>query len=197
MTTLVYDKTTEHLGKYLVDDLMHQNANELIRASGKLKQVPRTGWLKKAGMKECESVADHSYRMALIGTHLSLELGLDSAKVARMCLIHDLAESEIGDKMPEEKVSERTHRKLEDFIVRRVLSSLPSNSKKIFLSDWRELLGRKSREARLTREVDKLEMSLQARDYIKQGYSKRKLRQFDASKALSRRTCHIVEEYRP
>ncbi len=43
------------------------NGNSLFRASGKLKTIKRAGWVKKAGIENAESVADHSFRTAVIG----------------------------------------------------------------------------------------------------------------------------------
>ena len=57
---------------------------EVIKTAGKLKKQKRSGWVKKAGILNAESVADHSYRMALIGAILAEEQSLDPGKVIRM-----------------------------------------------------------------------------------------------------------------
>ncbi len=155
------------------------NETSLFTSAGKLKRIKRSGWMKKVGItKDCESVADHSFRMAILGIYFGLEMGLDSSKLVRMCLIHDLAESEIGDKMPEEKVSEIDHRNREDHVVGQILDNLPERSRKILQSDWKELLEAKSDEANLVWQLDKLEMFLQSVDYEKMGYEKIELKQF-------------------
>ncbi len=161
------------------------NANELIRAAGKLKQIKRSGWVKKGGIDNAESVADHSYRMGILGMFLGEEMRLDGAKIVRMCLLHDLAESVIGDKMPEEKKSEKDHRIEELRVLSLILSSLPERSRKKLNADVRELMMGKTAESRLTWEIDKLEMSLQQRDYVKRGWQKEKLSQFDSRNLLS------------
>ena len=152
---------------------------DLIKSAGLLKKVKRAGWVKKAGItQECESVADHSYRMAIIAMRLGLEQDLDVAKLVRMCLIHDLSESLLGDKMPEEKKSFRAHREEEDKVMRRMLENLPRKSGSVLLKDWQELLVSKTKEARLAWQIDKLEMTLQAEDYIRMGYDRKKLSEF-------------------
>jgi len=171
--------------------------NSLIYAGCRLKEIQRRGWMRKVGVKNAESVADHSFRMALLGVLISTEEGLDSAKVTRMCLIHDLGESVIGDLMPEEKQSEASHRQLEEEAVTRILLTLPKRSQKLLLSDWKELNARLSREATLAWQIDKLEMSLQAKEYVMQGYSYRKLREFDSSRKLSGDLRRILRAYRP
>ncbi|MBN1317409.1 MAG: HD domain-containing protein, partial [Anaerolineales bacterium] len=38
---------------------------DLLLFAGRLKNLPRTGW-RLVGIKDCESVADHTYRVILI-----------------------------------------------------------------------------------------------------------------------------------
>ena len=170
----------------------------LLSASGKLKTIKRSGWLKKVGIdEECESVADHSFRVALLGACLAEEYGLDSGKVARMCLLHDLAEAYTGDVMPEEKKSENGHRSNEDRAMLTILDSLPDKTRKRFCSDWKELLARATSESKLVWQVDKLEMGLQRKEYFKMGYDPQKLKQFDPSHILSPKLRKLLRSYKP
>ena len=66
-----------------------------------LKNVPRRGWKEKLGIDNPESVADHSYSTTVISMILSDMEGLNSEKIIRMALLHDLAESIIGDITPD------------------------------------------------------------------------------------------------
>ena len=63
---------------------------------GMLKKTPRTGYQFLGSGRE--SVAEHSYRTAIIGYLLSLRVqGADSLKTVLMCLYHDLHEARTGD----------------------------------------------------------------------------------------------------
>src|SRR5512136_3171302 len=63
---------------------------------GMLKKTPRTGYQFLGSGKE--SVAEHSFRMALIGYLLSQqEPKADAMKTTLMCLFHDLHEARTGD----------------------------------------------------------------------------------------------------
>ena len=64
--------------------------------AGRLKRVPRTGW-QLVGVADCESVADHTSRVAIIGYILALMEGVDPGTVVLMCLLHDFPESRLGD----------------------------------------------------------------------------------------------------
>jgi putative hydrolase of HD superfamily len=165
---------------------------DLLEAAGLLKRVKRSGWLKKAGITfDRESVADHSYRMAIIALLVGTEFQIDAWKLVRMCLVHDIAESVLGDRMPEEKKSLLSHRQEENRVVHEILKKLPSRSETILERDWSELLESKTLEAKLARKIDRLEMVLQARDYMRMGYQKKSLAQFTKVK-LDKRLSAIL-----
>lgn len=70
--------------------------SDVLKHARKLKKIPRTGWVR-SGIENPESVAEHSYEVALIVSVISDQLGLDHSKLVRAALIHDLAESVTGD----------------------------------------------------------------------------------------------------
>ena len=62
------------------------------------------------GVPQPESVAGHMYRMAVLG--LLAGDALDKNRCVKMCLVHDLAESIVGDITPHDNVSkEEKHRR--------------------------------------------------------------------------------------
>src|SRR5437899_12594645 len=67
-----------------------------------LKHVKRAGWISRAKISNPESVADHSYSMCAISMALSDMLGLNTERVMKMAILHDLPESIIGDFVPGE-----------------------------------------------------------------------------------------------
>ena len=62
---------------------------------GMLKKTPRTGYQFLGSGRE--SVAEHTFRTAIIGYILSLEEKVDPYKTILMCLLHDLPEARTGD----------------------------------------------------------------------------------------------------
>ena len=68
--------------------------------------VQRQGWIDELSIKNSESVADHTYSMAIIGMVLSDSQKYNTEKILKMILIHDLAESITGDFTPEQKSKE-------------------------------------------------------------------------------------------
>src|SRR5436309_8629270 len=72
---------------------------DLAGAAGALKEVRRKGWVDR-GVPDAESVADHSYRVALLAWALARRRGLDAERAMLIGLVHDLAEAELGDETP-------------------------------------------------------------------------------------------------
>lgn len=131
---------------------------------GRLKFEPRRGWALKLGLANPESVADHSYRVALMAMVYSDERGLDTGKAMRMALLHDLPEAVVGDSIPGER-SLSDKRRLESRAMKMTASELPPSLAKLYLRTWEEFEEGKSPEAKLVRQLDKVEMGFQAAEY--------------------------------
>jgi len=135
---------------------------DFLSSAGKLKTIPRTGWID-SGLKDPESVADHSYRTAVAALVLSDSLGLDSLKVLRMALLHDLAEAETGDITPMQK--QDNHAMLEDQAMKEILGVLPESLRDQYWGTWQEYQANETLESILVHDADKIEMILQASEY--------------------------------
>jgi putative hydrolase of HD superfamily len=142
-----------------------------------LKTVRRAGWAAKAGIKDAESVADHSYSMCAIGMALSDVLGLDTGKAMKMIILHDLAESVVGDYMPGQ-VAAREKVRAEDRAMKSILACLPAKVRSDYQRVWKEFLAGRTGVARFVHRLDKLEMALQADRYVQTGHDGRLLEQF-------------------
>lgn len=151
-----------------------------IDAVLELKKVDRAGWAAKAGIKNPESVADHTYSMCAIGMALSDMMELGTEEILRMIILHDLAESVIGDYMPGE-ITAKKKIEQEKKAMKKILSCIPAKTRKIYEKAWLEYLHNKTGEARLVHRIDKLEMALQADRYRKDGHSAKSLEQFFVS----------------
>lgn len=136
----------------------------------RLKSIKRVGWVSKVKVEDAESVADHTFSMATVAMILSDTLGLDTHRVIKMALMHDLAESIIGDYMPDDVTARQKiikEKKAMEFI----LSSLPRWVREEYEQIWLEYLHNRTELAKFVHRIDKLEMALQANQYAKQGYA--------------------------
>ena len=129
-----------------------------------LKKLPRSGWKIKLGLDDSESVAEHSYMMSVMSMVLADMKSLNSEKVIKMSILHDWAESKIGDFMPDE-ISYDKKSELENYAMTEILELLPQKIQSDYQDMWNEFLVRDTPEAKLVHELDKLEMALQAKIY--------------------------------
>jgi len=151
-----------------------KEVTEFLRIVGELKRVSRSGWLK-AGIRP-ESVADHVFRTTFLAMVYGDLKGLDSEKMMRMALLHDLPEIITGDLRPEEKTAKLREEEYE--AMKKILSYLPRGLRDSYMKTWREFEEGTSQEAKLVRELDKLEMAMQALEYQQEGYKKERLEEF-------------------
>lgn len=144
-----------------------------------LKTQRRTGWVDH-GIPNCESISDHMYRMAVISTVIKNK-EVDTNKCVKISIIHDIAESLVGDITPFDTVTkEEKHRREYETI--KYLSSLvkkydESNGEEIlqFWLDYEEI---RTLEARYVKDIDKFEMLLQCFEYEKSHKGSKRLDQF-------------------
>jgi putative hydrolase of HD superfamily len=134
-----------------------------------LKQLYRQGWLRRGVTPErCESIAEHSFGVTMLALWLGQGWpGLDVDKAVRMALLHDLGEVYAGDIIPSDGMGEDEKHRREAQAVRQILSRLPGGQGFIHL--WDEFEAGISPEARFVRQIDRLEMGLQAAVYQRQG----------------------------
>lgn len=134
---------------------------------GMLKRAKRSGWWI-AGVKDPETIAEHSWRTAVIGSVLALMEGADPAKVALLCTFHDTQETRIGD-IP--------------WIGRRYLTAADNETvTRDQLADAHERVAGPlaaliheyehgdSLEVLVAHDADKLECTIQGLEYLQQGY---------------------------
>ena len=130
-----------------------------------LKTLYRQGWLRAGISKEqCETVAEHTLGVTLLALFLADECvpELDKTKLMWMGLLHDFGEIYAGDIVPGKMSLEGKH-ELERQSVERVFSKLPQG--KDYLAIWEEFEAGQTGEARFMKEIDRLEMGLQASVY--------------------------------
>ena len=153
---------------------------ELTRLAGKLKKIERTGWVNWVKVEDPESVAEHTFRMALLGMMVADIKKLNTEKIVEMILLHDIHESVMGDwdYFAKKKLGKDSFKKREKESIEEISSSIPEGLKEKYYELMKELSEEKTEEARLIKQIDRLEMLFQALDYEKEGYDKKRLDAF-------------------
>ncbi len=155
--------------------LILQDLIRFLEVAGRLKRISRAGWLE-VGVSEPESVADHTYRTAIFCMIYADKKSLDQLKLLQMALIHDLPEAITGDLTPANKRADSE--KKENIAITQILNYFPKRQKEKYLRIWKEYKDGKTREAKAVRQLEKLEMALQAKEYEKAKLTKQSLKRF-------------------
>jgi len=134
---------------------------EFLRAVPALKATRRQGWVRD-GVREAESVADHTLGMALLALVVPLPPDVDRDHLIRLVLVHDLAEAKTGDLMPGELPKAEKHAR-EAAALDDLTAHLPNGAELRAL--WLEYEHNTTPAARFAHDLDKLEMLLQALAY--------------------------------
>ncbi len=126
---------------------------------GMLKRTPRTGFQFLGS--GAESVAEHSFRTAVIGYTLAqLDGAVDVGRVLQLCLFHDIPEARTGDL---NYVNKKYVVMNEPKAVADLARTLPFGEE--YRATLEEFSGRQSREALIANDADQLEMILALKEY--------------------------------
>lgn len=124
----------------------------ILTRAGRLKTAARHCWTAPGRQ---ESVADHSWRMALLLSQEPEFRELDLDRVIRMCLIHDLGEAFTGD-IPAFAKGDRD-RAAEQDCWDKWLATFPEENWQEWQALLAEMEAQETREAKLYKALDKLE----------------------------------------
>lgn len=126
---------------------------------GMLKKTPRSGFQFLGS--GAESVAEHSYRTAMVGYALArMTPEADTPKVVLMCLFHDVPEARIGDL---NYVNKKYLQADEEKAVRDLAETIPFGEE--YQATLAEFNDPQSTEAMLAHDADQLEMILSLKEY--------------------------------
>jgi putative hydrolases of HD superfamily len=134
---------------------------DFLALAERLKTELRHSWLSSGRQ---ESVAEHSWQMALMAmlVHRELELPVDLARTLKMILTHDLVEAEAGD-VPFFDRSERKAMKpeRERAAIEGIRTRLGDPVGTEIYDLWQEFEAKATPEAKLATALDQLEVQIQ------------------------------------
>ena len=156
----------------MADDTTDQDASGTIAFAyemGVLKRLRRAGWWH-AGVRDPESVSEHSLRVAQLAALIAAEEGGDPARAAYMGMWHDSQETRIGD-IPH---SARPYVEVasNERITEDQIAELPDRAAKSVRDAVAEYESGETIEARCAKDADRLECLMQAVEYQEAGYTR-------------------------
>ncbi len=149
---------------------MADNLNYLINILGKLKDLQRTGWLRKE-IENPETVAAHSFGVALLALLFAPQY-LNKEKCLKLALIHDLQEALVGDITPFDGVSKEEKALKEQQAIEKISQILGFEELKNLFAEYEE---NKTKEARFIKDMDRLDAVLEAKYYDNSHKTKEKI----------------------
>lgn len=139
-----------------------------LLAALRLKDETRTGW-ELRGIEDPESVADHTWGVALLSLTYAEEAGVDPDRAVRLALLHDLPEAVTGDVATraddaDQTVGSAEKRRREAAAIERF------EPLDVGLGEaWEAYEARDTDCARFVKDMDLVEMCLQALYYEREG----------------------------
>ena len=157
---------------------MFQDASDLTnlllfftKISG-LQRLQRTGWVR-AGIRDPERVSGHMFRMGVMAMLLEDEAAESNENILGgsaviVSIVHDMAECIVGDIVPSDPITPKEKHEKEVAAMKSLVTDLPcpTHKKEIFNAFWRyEQQSPEDKEARLTKDLDRFDMVVQAMEY--------------------------------
>lgn len=158
---------------------------------GKLKGKPRRGWVIN-DINNPESIAEHTFRAAMMAWALGRKKNLNMEKLLKMALMHDICEIYAGDTTPYDSILPRNKKKRAELMktwprfsnaekkrlakekhkrekkaLEKLILKLPSDLKKEIKSLWLDYEMGLTAEGRFFRQMDRIENFLQSMEYWK------------------------------
>jgi putative hydrolases of HD superfamily len=143
--------------------MMNSNVNgllEFLLYVGQAKRTFRTGWVLR-GVERVESIADHMYRMAIMSLLLPDSSDESRVRCMKLALVHDLAESVVGDLTTFDGTSKEEKHRQEREAMLHLTSLLPADVGREIFSLFNEYAEQTSNEAILVKDLDVFDMLLQ------------------------------------
>ncbi|XP_022188562.1 5'-deoxynucleotidase HDDC2 isoform X3 [Nilaparvata lugens] len=150
-----------------------------LELMGQLKHVKRTGWVMEK-VENPETIAGHMYRMAVMCFLLDSDSSfgnLNKNRCIQLSLVHDMAECIVGDITPHCGVPVEEKHKRETEAMQK-LSEMTGAAGESMKKLFEEYEAQETAEAKFVKELDRLDMVIQAFEYEKRDNAHGKLQEF-------------------
>ena len=140
---------------------------ELLYELGALRLIPRQ-W-QRFHLPNVQNLAEHHFRVTWLALTIAAREGKgDTAKIMKMAMVHDIAESRTGDV---DYIARQYVDRHEDRAIKDMLKN--TSLEKEFLEVWQEYEDRKTIEAKIVKDADYLDVDM---DLLEQDATGNKLK---------------------
>lgn len=131
---------------------------ELLYELGAIRLIPRQ-W-QRFHLAHVQNLAEHHFRVTWLALMIAAKEGQgDTAKIMKMAIVHDIAESRTGDV---DYIARQYVKRDEEKAIKDMLSG--TALEKEFLAIWEEYEQRESIEAKIVKDADNLDVDMDLRE---------------------------------
>ncbi|CAH0550319.1 unnamed protein product [Brassicogethes aeneus] len=160
-----------------MESLEPQEVLKFIGFVNNLKHSSRRGW-SVLKIKNHESISSHMYGMAMMTFLLGENSKLDRLKCLQLSLVHDLAESIVGDIIPSDNIPEDKKHEMEDEAMKEITSTAGNAAGKLIYDLYKEYEAKETPEAKFVKDLDRFDMLYSATYYEKRDNKPEFLQEF-------------------
>ncbi len=142
-----------------------KNLLKLLFELGVLSRTPRTGPYH-VGITNQQTAAAHSYRVSVLAYFLGVRERADTAKILKMCMIHDMPEARLLNQTFIQKAFYSVNDKAVSALSKQLRNLEGSQELEILFS---ELTACQTKEAKIVHDANALEALVEAKEYMQQG----------------------------
>lgn len=163
-----------------MEKLNAEKVLEFMSLVNNLKHSSRRGW-EQCDVKNHEQIAGHMYGMAMMTFILGDNSSLDRMKCLQLSLVHDLAESIVGDITPRDNIPETKKHEMEDEAMKKITSCLGNEVGPYMYKLYKEYEAKETPEAKFVKDLDRFDMVFSANFYEERDKTPGKLEEYFAS----------------
>lgn len=156
-----YARAFTHGGIRVMNDII-----DFFYLVSNIKELPRSGWIARNIDPPIESTGSHTFGVLFLTWLFSKKENIDTDKVLKMALVHDLLESITGDFLPGD-VGKMERDKVENQALEKIRHKIPEEIRDDIISLIIEFNEGVSKESKIVKICDKLDSVLQALFYYK------------------------------
>ncbi|CAH1164220.1 unnamed protein product [Phaedon cochleariae] len=149
-----------------MENLNPDDVLKFLELVNNLKHLSRRGW-DLCEVKDHEQIAGHMYAMGMMTFLLGNQSQLDRFKCLQLALVHDLAESIVGDIIPADNIPEDKKHQMEDEAMKELTSYLGSEVGSLIYNLYKEYEAKETAEAKFIKDLDRFDLVFTAAQYEK------------------------------
>lgn len=159
-----------------MESLNPEDVLKFLSYVNNLKHTPRRGW-QHLNVANYEQVSGHMYSMGMMTFLLGNNSNLDRLKCLQLALVHDLAETIVGDITPHDNIPETKKHEMEDEAMKEITSHIGEIGKNIY-NLYKEYEAKETAEAKFVKDLDRFDLLFTATEYEKRDNTPKKMQEF-------------------